>query len=99
MKEFNEKLGNWLNRTPSSQAGINNIQVPGQSELLIWQTRYKVPTAYEQDFVQNLITAFSTDHSTLPELVQALNTQGFKNEAGIAWTEASFVEEIQRLGY
>ncbi|SPL70159.1 recombinase-like helix-turn-helix domain-containing protein [Acinetobacter stercoris] len=99
MKDFNEKLESWINSQPPRQAGINNIQVPGNPELLIWQTRYKAPTIYEQDFIDNLITAFASDKSELTDLVNALNEQGFSNEAGIAWTEASFIEEIQRLGY
>ena len=52
MKTFNEKLASWIHATPATEAGINNIQVPGQSELLVWQTRYKEPTLYEQDFVK-----------------------------------------------
>ena len=44
MKQFNEKLENWINATPSRDAGINNIQIPGQVEHLVWQTRYKVTT-------------------------------------------------------
>lgn len=55
MKTFNEKLASWIHATPATEAGINNIQIPGQSELLVWQTRYKEPTLYEQDFVKNLI--------------------------------------------
>lgn len=99
MKDFNEKLERWMTNRPSDQAGINNIQLPENIELLAWQTRYKVPTAYEQDFIQNLITAFATDHTELDQLVHALNEQGFRNEAGVMWTEASFIDEIQRLGY
>ncbi len=38
MKTFNEKLASWIHATPATEAGINNIQVPGQSELLVWQT-------------------------------------------------------------
>lgn len=41
MKQFNEKLANWMSPSPSKEAGINNIQIPGQVEHLVWQTRYK----------------------------------------------------------
>ena len=99
MKDFNEKLESWINTKPSTNAGINNIQIPGQPELLIWQTRYKVPTIYEQDFIQNLLSAFSTGNTELAHIVQALNAQDFRSESGAVWTEQSFTEEMQRLGY
>lgn len=99
MKAFNQKLETWLQAKPTDQAGIQNIQIPGQSELLIWQTRYKVPSAYEADFVQHLIQAFKDGHNELSSLVTALNTQGFRSESGLAWTTQSFSDEMQRLGY
>lgn len=99
MKQFNEKLANWIDATPSKDAGINNIQIPGQVEHLVWQTRYKVPTAYEQDFVQHLIQAFGSGVTELHDLVTTLNRQGFRRESGDVWTAQSFTEEMQRLGY
>ncbi len=99
MKDFNEKLESWINTKPSTDAGINNIQMPGQPELLIWQTRYKVPTIYEQDFVQHLLKAFSAGNTELAHVVEALNVQGFRSEFGAIWTEQSFTAEMQRLGY
>lgn len=37
MKTFNEKLASWIHATPATEAGINNIQVPGQSgAIYIW---------------------------------------------------------------
>ncbi len=99
MKAFNQKLESWLQNKPSEQAGINNIQLPGQHELLIWQTRHKVPSAYEADFIQHLLIAFKDGHSELSSLVTALNKQGFRSEAGLAWTTQSFSDEMQRLGY
>jgi hypothetical protein len=99
MKSFNEKLASWIHATPATDAGINNIQIPGQSELLVWQTRYKEPTVYEQDFVSQLMDAFTQGATALEDVVEALNQQGFRSEAGEKWTAASFTEEMQRLGY
>lgn len=99
MKAYNQKLETWLQNKPTDQAGIDNIQTPGQSELLIWQTRHKVPSAYEADFIQHLLRAFKDGHSELSNLVNALNQQGFRSEAGVAWTTQSFSDEMQRLGY
>ena len=99
MKAFNEKLARWINSTPSSDAGINNIQIPGQVEHLVWQNRYKQPSLYEQDFVQHLIQAFSRDVVELDDLISALNQQGFRDESGESWTVETFSTEMQRLGY
>ena len=99
MKSFNEKLASWIHATPATDAGINNIQIPGQSELLVWQTRYKEPTVYEQDFVSQLIEVFTQGATALEDVVDALNQQGFRSEAGEKWTATSFTEEMQRLGY
>lgn len=99
MKEFNEKLARWINATPSSDAGINNVQIPGQVEHLVWQNRYKMPSQYELDFVQNLIQAFSGNVTELNDLAAALNMQGFRSEAGDLWTAENFSAEMQRLGY
>ncbi|CAG67879.1 MULTISPECIES: recombinase-like helix-turn-helix domain-containing protein [Acinetobacter] len=99
MKQFNEKLANWMSPSPSKEAGINNIQIPGQVEHLVWQTRYKKPTVYEQDFVKHLIQAFASGVTELNDLVDSLNRQGFRRESGEVWTMQSFTEEMQRLGY
>ena len=99
MKEFNEKLARWINATPSNEAGINNIQIPGEVEHLAWQNRSKVPSQYELDFVQHLIQAFSNGVTELNALIDALNKQGFRSLAGDLWTEESFANEMQRLGY
>ena len=99
MKQYNEKLAAWIQSTPSNEAGINNIQIPGQVEHLVWQNRYREPTQYEQDFIQHLIQAFSNDVTELNDLVTALNDQGFRDEASDRWTVENFSAEMQRLGY
>lgn len=99
MKQYNEKLAKWINSTPSSDAGINNIQIPGQVEHLVWQNRYKEPSPYEQNFVQHLLQAFSNDVTELNDLVETLNQQGFREDSGEVWTVENFSTEMQRLGY
>ncbi|AMW78126.1 hypothetical protein AMD27_03945 [Acinetobacter sp. TGL-Y2] len=99
MKQYNEKLARWIYSTPSSDAGINNIQIPGQVEHLVWQNRYKEPSSYEQDFVQHLLQAFSNDVTEINDLVETLNQQGFREESGELWTVENFSTEMQRLGY
>ena len=99
MKQYNEKLARWIHSKPSIEAGINNIQIPGQVEHLVWQNRYKEPSSYEKDFVQHLITAFTNGVTELDDLVDALNKQGFRDESGDIWSVESFSTEMQRLDY
>lgn len=99
MKQFNEKRAMWLNNTPSKDAGINNIQIPGDVEHLVWQTRSREPNQYELDLVQHLLQAFTNDVTELRALVETLNQQGFRTVAGELWNVESFSLEMQRLGY
>lgn len=99
MKQFNEKRAMWLNNTPSKDAGINNIQIPGDVEHLVWQTRSREPNQYELDLVQHLLQAFTNDVTELRALVETLNQQGFRTVAGEPWNVESFSLEMQRLGY
>lgn len=99
MKNFNEKLAKWNHALPSTEAGINNIQIPGQVEHLVWQNRSRAPSEYELDFVQHLMQAFNQDVTELNALTNALNLQGFRTIAGDLWTAESFSAEMQRLGY
>lgn len=83
-------------RQPKQVSTIFKFQV----NLNCWfGKRYKEPTLYEQDFVKNLIQAFSAGATELDEVVSALNQQGFRCESGDEWTSESFTEEMQRLGY
>lgn len=99
MKNFNEKLAKWNHALPSTEAGINNIQIPGQVEHLVWQNRSRAPSEYELDFVQHLMQAFNQNVTELNALTNALNLQGFRTIAGDLWTAESFSVEMQRLGY
>ncbi|MFC6672179.1 recombinase-like helix-turn-helix domain-containing protein [Marinobacterium aestuariivivens] len=97
-QEYNEKLAIWLRNEPCSDAGVNNLQVPGKTENIIWQTRAKVPSPYEKALADALEQVFADGAIGLGEVVAGLNTRGMKSEAGEAWTEASLEAELQRLG-
>ncbi|WP_116474075.1 recombinase-like helix-turn-helix domain-containing protein [Zobellella maritima] len=99
MENFNPKLAAWLKNEPAQEAGINNIQIPGQTQNVIWQNRYREPTRYELDLVAHLEQAFAAGAYELDELVSALNGQGLRNEAGEVWTTSNFQDEMARLGY
>ncbi|OXY83357.1 recombinase-like helix-turn-helix domain-containing protein [Oceanimonas doudoroffii] len=99
MDNFNPKLAAWLKKEPATEAGLNNIQIPGKTRNLVWQNRYREPTRYEQELVSQLESAFAEGIVELGELVATLNRRGLRNEAGEAWTLANFQDEMARLGY
>ncbi|MGP5631978.1 recombinase-like helix-turn-helix domain-containing protein [Psychrobacter celer] len=99
MQQYNESLISWKQHKPSKDAGINNIQIPGQPQLMVWQNRDHEPTNYELSLTENLIAAFSSGAETLPEVVNALNDQGMLLEDGSVFTTESFEREMARLGY
>lgn len=94
-----EKAIKWKKNVPNRNAGINNIQFPGDSKLIVWQSREREPTEYEFDISEGLIKAFSSGAETLDEVVQALNDIGILREDGEAFTAETFQKEIERLGY
>jgi hypothetical protein len=99
MENFNPKLAAWLNKEPSAEAGLNNIQIPGKTTNLVWQNRYREPTAYEQALVSQLEKAFAEGITELEPLVATLNRHGLRNEAGDVWSCTNFQDEMARLGY
>lgn len=99
MLDYNPKLKTWLENKPNPDAGINNIQIPGEVTHTIWQHRSHSPTKYELNLVNSLVKAF-TDGATSPsDVVKALTAQGMLLESGEKFTEESFKAEMARLGY
>lgn len=99
MQQYNESLIRWKQHKPSQDAGINNIQMPSQPTLMVWQTRDHEPTSYELSLAEHLIRAFSSGAETIDEVVSALNEQGMLHGSGYAFTTESFRQEMARLGH
>lgn len=74
-----------------------SIQDPQKPENLVWQTRDRVPTAFEDALGYALEKTFAAGIKDLPEIVERLNRDGPKPDAG-EWTEELFQAEIKRLG-
>jgi len=62
------------------------------------QTRTAAPTAYESLLGDSIERAYSQGIHDLDGLVNYLNTAGPSGPNGEAWTNASFQQEIARLG-
>lgn len=98
MTTFNINLQPWTKPSPNNVAGKGTIEVPGQTENFVWQTRAAEPSAYENALGDALERAFSDGALTLEEVVRGLNAQDFRRHDGQPWTVATFEAEMARLG-
>lgn len=99
MTNYNEKLKTWLENKPNPDAGINNIQFPGEVTHVIWQNRSHEPTDYELSLKDHFIQAFTEGAISATDIVNALNKQGMLLENGEKFTESNLEAEMSRLGY
>ncbi len=95
----NVHLKPWNKPKPNEVAGKGNIEVPGQVENIVWQTRAAPPTEYETRLGDALEVAFDEGIEDLDGLVAKLNEIGVQTQDGQAWTVDAFTAEMARLGY
>jgi hypothetical protein len=74
------------------------IEKPEEAQHIVWQTRARAPTEYENRLGDALEQVFAGGAGALAEVVEGLNKLEFPDPDGRAWTEASFQEEMKRLG-
>ncbi|AFJ45708.1 recombinase-like helix-turn-helix domain-containing protein [Shimwellia blattae] len=84
---------------PPKEGGNGSIHKPGQFQNIIWQTRSRVPDAFELGLIDALEQLFEQGISALPELIQALNGQKQWDPQGQPWSEQSFRAFLQVNGY
>lgn len=83
---------------PEQLAGKGEIEVPGDTENIVWQTRPAVPSVYETDLADALIACFENGVVELAALAKALNERQVLSPSGVPWTEDSLAAEMARLG-
>lgn len=96
--DFNPYLKPWVQPHPNRVAGKGAIDIPGKVPNIVWQTRSTPPTEYENQLGDALEQVFGKGAESLAEVVAGLNAIGFRSAEGSTWTEASFQEEMKRLG-
>ncbi|MFX1670989.1 hypothetical protein PWR63_01560 [Paraburkholderia sp. A2WS-5] len=94
---FNPFLKPWLASSPNNVAGKGEIEIPGEVENRIWQTRKAEPTEYENDFGDALERVFETGAVELDDVVAGLNRIGFRTMDGASWTVERFRADIASL--
>jgi hypothetical protein len=96
--DHNPNLKPWQSPTPNNVAGKGTIEVPGEARNIVWQTRSASPTAYENALGNALESVFAEGAESGQQVVDGLNTMGFRTPDGQPWTLESFEAEMARLG-
>jgi hypothetical protein len=74
------------------------IEKPEEANNIVWQTRTREPTDYENRLGDALEQVFAGGATDLGEVVEGLNKLKFPDPHGRAWTETSLQAEMKRLG-
>jgi len=96
--DFNPFLESYHHPRRDQGAGSGHIYGPAQRDLIQWQTRPALPTAYEQALADTLEQIFAQRLYELPDIVAALNREGLHTPDGATWTEANFQDTLRQLG-
>ncbi len=96
--DHNPHLKPWKSPTPNNTAGKGTIEIPGQVDNIVWQTRPRPATDYENQLGDALVALFDSGVEDLDGIVNGLNKKGMLRTDGRPWDEASFEAEIKRLG-
>jgi len=96
MTEWNENLTPWKSPKPTNRGGAGTIESYESIENIVWQTRIKPPTDYENSLADALEQILMGTHE-LPEIVNQLNNLGIRSPSGEPFTEESFKAELARL--
>lgn len=96
--DYNPHLKPWQKPKPNDEAGKGEIETPGDTKNIVWQTRGQVPSDYEISLAEALVTCFDAGIEELDALVAGLNERGVLAPDGAPWTTQSFEREMERLG-
>ncbi len=88
----------WLAEQRSNKGDPTTIERPDAPTLYRWQTRARVPTAYEEQLADALTAIFADETYDLAAIVEALNSAGVPDPDGAPWTAESFPPAMKRLG-
>jgi hypothetical protein len=80
------------------QPARGRVEKPDEAVNTVWQTRLAPPTGYENALGDALEQVFASGAETLSQVIEGLNKLGSRAPDGASWTEASFQQEMQRLG-
>lgn len=98
MPDYNPFLSFRPSANEEALGGRGRIEHPDEAQNIVWQTRAASPSAYENRLGDALETIFGEGVEDLAGVVRRLNEMGVMDPTGAPWTEASFQDEMKRLG-
>lgn len=98
MEEFNARLTAWDRRQPDDRAGAGGYETYDVISNVPWQSRARVPTAYENALAAALERAYLDGAADLDSLATHLNAANVRRNDGQAWTAGLLAAELEILG-
>jgi hypothetical protein len=98
MEDFNAKLTAWDRKTPDGRAGMGGYETYDVISNVPWQSRPRVPTAYENALAAALESAYLDGAKSLEGLATGLNEKNVLRNDGQAWTADLLAAELETLG-
>jgi hypothetical protein len=98
MENFNARLTAWDRQQPDGRAGIGGYETYEVIDNVPWQSRARVPTAYENALAGALESAYLDGAKTLDDLAARLNASNVLRSDGQAWTAGLLAAELETLG-
>lgn len=95
--ELNPWLANNGRSANANKGTPATIQDPKNPGNLVWQTRDRIPSDFENALGDALERIFEDGIEGLAEIVERLNRDGPAPNSG-EWTEKTFQAEMKRLG-
>lgn len=96
--DHNPNFKPWQTPEPNNVAGKGQIEQPGQARNIVWQNRAAPPSDYENALGDALEQVFEGGASSIEQVVDGLNAQGFRMPDGQGWSVERFELEMARLG-
>jgi hypothetical protein len=98
MPDFNPFLQPLAEGDGANKGDAGSIETYDQPTLIRWQTRYALPSDYEDALGDALEALFTQEVYALDAIVDGLNASGPRDPDGQSWTQASFKAVMKRLG-
>lgn len=98
MDDFNAKLTAWDRQQPDGRAGMGGYETYDVISNVPWQSRPRVPTAYENALAGALERAYIDGAKDLDGLAERLNAMNVLRNDGQIWTAGSLADELETLG-
>lgn len=96
--DYNPYLARKTSADDQQDLAQQRIEMPGERENVVWQTRAAPPTEYENTLADALVSIFEQGVEDLETLIVKLNETGPKSPDGENWSAEVFERVMSELG-